>query len=117
MKKEDIAEYRAIENIRNKHGDLLFRAGLTHLVDTGARNLLNDEAVQATIKQIREETPDNSVMTAEFMEEIVNCAAELATIEIWDVLRYVKTDLEISGWGGYEFDDEEELDEDDGYYI
>lgn len=116
MKKENCPAYMEIENIRNVHGDVVFRCSLSHLIDVGARNLKDDEAVSETIKYIHETTPTNSIMTADFQTEIVKCASELAKLDIWDVLRYVKTDLGFSGWGGYEFD-EEELDEDDGYYV
>lgn len=116
MKKRNCPEYTEIDNIRNRHGDVIFRCAITHLVDVGQRNLLNDEVIAETIKQIRETTPPDSIMTADFQEEIVRCANSLAKSDIWDVLRYIKTDLEFSDWGGYgEWDDEE--DEDDGYYI
>lgn len=108
--------YMQIRGISDKYGEVMFRCGLTHLVDVGGRNLQNDELVKEAIEEIRKSTPDNSVMTADFQADIVNCAHDLAQLDIWDVLRYVKTDLPIGGWGEYEFD-EEEFDEDDGYYI
>ncbi len=43
-----------IEKIEKKYGHVLFRMGLTHLVDVGARNL-TEEKIDEAIKQIKAE--------------------------------------------------------------
>ena len=89
---EKLKEITAIEN---KYGLMLFRMGLTHLVDVGVRHL-DDETVEESIKQIiakGEEDKANGVivvMTPEFQCDIIRCAAELAKVSIWDLFLYIK---------------------------
>ena len=89
---EKLKEITAIEN---KYGLMLFRMGLTHLVDVGVRHL-DDETVEDSIKQISakgEEDKSNGViqvMTPEFQCDIIRCAAELAKFSIWDLFLYIK---------------------------
>jgi hypothetical protein len=91
-KKDDIQNIR---NIENKYGLMLFRMGLTHLVDAGHRNFGDDE-VEENIKQIMvqgEEDKANgkiSIMTPEFQCEILRCAAELSLFSIWTLFAYIK---------------------------
>lgn len=94
-------EMKEIRNIENKYGLVLFRMGLSHLVDVGHRNL-TDENVVESIRQIMvqgEEDAANgkiSVMTPEFQCEIVRCAAELARFSIWTLFAYIKKYVEVS---------------------
>ncbi len=90
-----------IARLENKYGSLLFRMGLTQLVDVGVRQLTDDN-VEASIKQIIAEGEINkangviTVMTPEFQCEIVRCAAELAKFSIWDLFAYIKKYVPIS---------------------
>jgi len=84
----------AITAVENKYGLVLFRMGLTHLVDVGVRHL-TDENVEASIKQILDEgeankTKGTPVMTPDFQCNIVRCAAELAKFTIWELFAYIK---------------------------
>lgn len=94
-------EMKEIRNIENKYGLVLFRMGLSHLVDVGHRNL-TDENVRESVEQIMaqgEEDKANgkiSVMTPEFQCEIVRCAAELARFSIWTLLAYIKKYVNVS---------------------
>lgn len=96
--KEDLKEIR---NIENKYGLVLFRMGLSHLVDVGHRNL-TDENVEESVQQIMaqgEEDKANGkipVMTPEFQCEILRCAAELAQFSIWTLFAYIKKHVEVS---------------------
>ena len=89
------SEITQIKMIEEKYGLVLFRTGLSHLIDVGHRNL-DDENVAECIKQIHEkaeaekETGKISVMTPEFQCDIVRCAAELAKFGIWDLIAYIK---------------------------
>lgn len=84
-----------IQAIEDKYGLVLFRMGLTHLIDVGIRHL-DDESVAESIKQIEAqgEADKNKkgtpVMTTEFQCNIVRCAAELAKISIWSLIAYIK---------------------------
>lgn len=94
-------EMKEIRNIENKYGLVLFRMGLSHLVDVGHRNL-TDENVRESVEQIMaqgEEYAANGkipVMTPEFQCEIVRCAAELARFSIWTLFAYIKKYVEVS---------------------
>lgn len=90
-----------IARVENKYGSLLFRMGLTQLVDVGVRHMTDDN-VEASIRQIIDEGEINkangviTVMTPEFQCEIVRCAAELAKFSIWDLFAYIKKYVPIS---------------------
>ena len=92
---------KKILDIENKYGLLLFRMGLSHLVDVGHRNL-SDENVREAFEQIManaEEDKANgvmSIMTPEFQCEIVRCAAELSGFSVWSLFGYIKKHVHIS---------------------
>ena len=89
------AKMEAIRAVEDKYGLILFRTGLSHLINVGVCNL-TDENVAEIIEQIKaqgEEDVRNGVkkiMTPEFECEIVYCAAELAKFSIWDLIKYIK---------------------------
>nr|WP_092067947.1 hypothetical protein [Dendrosporobacter quercicolus]NSL46857.1 hypothetical protein [Dendrosporobacter quercicolus DSM 1736]SDL66940.1 hypothetical protein SAMN04488502_101505 [Dendrosporobacter quercicolus] len=91
----------AIAGHENKYGSVLFRMGLTQLVDVGVRQL-TDANVEASIRQIIAEGEINktngvvTIMTPEFQCEIVRCAAELARFNTWDLFTYIKKYVPIS---------------------
>ena len=68
---------------------------LTHLTDVGCRNLGGD-AVEESIAQIMakgEEDKINgkiTVMTPEFLCDVLRCAAELAQFTPWTLFAYIK---------------------------
>jgi len=90
-----------IRKIENKYGLMMFRMGLSHLMDVGVRHM-NDETVEESIQQIMaQEEADKadgkiSIMTPEFQCEIVRCAAELAQHSIWTLFAYIKKYVEVS---------------------
>jgi hypothetical protein len=95
MSKETKEKMQEIQNIENKYGLILFRAGLTHLVDTGVCNL-DDNSVEEGIKQIIAQgeldkaNGVKSFITPEFQCEILRCSAELAKFTIWTLFCYIK---------------------------
>ena len=97
--KAKIKEIRAIED---KYGLMLFRMGLTHLVDTGHSNLLDADVIAENIKLIMakgEEDKANGkipVMTPEYQCDILRCSAELATFSIWTLFAYIKKHVVVS---------------------
>ena len=96
--KEDI---NAIKTLERKYGTVLFRMGLSHLVDIGYRNLGDDE-VEEGVRQIMaqgEEDRANGkkpVMTPEFLCEVLRCATELARFSIWTLFAYIKYHVVVS---------------------
>ncbi len=92
---------KEINNLESKYGLVLFRMGLTHLVDVGIRNLNNDnvkESIQQIIAQGEADRANGIVpiMTPEFQCEILRCASELAKFTIWDLFMYIKKHVAIS---------------------
>jgi hypothetical protein len=101
MDRETKERMNEIRSIENKYGLMLFRMGLTHLVDVGHRNFGDDEVAEG-VKQIMaqgEVDEDNgkiSIMTPEFQCKIIRCAAELAKFSPWTLFAYIKKHLIIS---------------------
>ena len=93
---------KKIRVVEDQYGLVLFRMGLTHLMDVGVRNL-DEEAVEECIHQIMDKGEDDkaqgkiSVMTPEFQCSIVRCAADLALFSIWDLFAYIKKYVAIGG--------------------
>ena len=95
MTKEMDEKMKEIQAIENKYGLMLFRMGLTHLVDAGVSSF-DDNSVEEGIKQIvaqgeaDEANGVKPIMTAEFKCEIMRCSAELSYFSIWTLFRYIK---------------------------
>lgn len=87
---------KKISEINREYGENIFRMAITHLIQVGANNL-KDADVEATCETIMQETPANYIMTPEFRCNILRCSVELAQEPIWDVLKYIKTDIGIDG--------------------
>ena len=93
---------KEISNIENKYGLILFRMGLTYLMEAGHMNLSNDGYVEGCIKQIMaqgeidEANGKKSIMTPEFQCGIVRCAAELTQFSPWVLFGYIKKHVVIS---------------------
>jgi hypothetical protein len=86
---------KEINDIENKYGLVLFRMGLSHLMDSGIRNF-DDKLVADYIAQIMAKAEEdkangvNPVMSPEFQCEIVRCAAELSHFSVWTLFAYIK---------------------------
>ena len=86
---------KEIRNIENKYGLIIFRTGLSHLVDVGHRNL-TVENIEDSIQQIMTQGEDDKangkipIMTSEFQCDIMRCATELAQFSIWTLFGYIK---------------------------
>ena len=98
MKNIKSPQYRVIKAIEDKYGLMVFRCGLSHLVFCGTQALQDEQEVE----ECKESIQKNSVMTAGFQCDIVDCAVELAGIDVWDLFRYIQTDVTIDRWEGHE---------------
>lgn len=87
---------KKISEISRKYGEHIFRMAITHLMQVGVDNL-KDADVEAVCKKMMEETPANYIMTPEFRCSILRCSVELAQEPIWDILKYIQTDIGIDG--------------------
>ena len=101
LSKEAQAKMNEMQDLENKYGLVVFRAGLSHMIDTGVRNL-DDKSVGVLIEQIVKKGEADkangviSIMTPEFQCEIIRCAAELARFSIWTLLAYIKKHVVIN---------------------
>ncbi len=90
----------AIRAVEEKYGNVTFRMGVSHLFDVGSGNLIS-ENVEEGFKQIHCEYEANKAngrttfMTPEFQCGILRCAAELSIHSVWDLIRYVKSYMDI----------------------
>jgi phosphoserine aminotransferase len=95
MREETKENMRKIRNIEDEYGLLVFRGGLTQLVDVGVRNL-NEKSVEEDVKKIMtqgkldEANGKASFIAPEIQCEILRCAAELSKFSIWTLFRYIK---------------------------
>ena len=95
-------ELNEIRQLENKYGLVLFRMGLTHLIEVGVRNLTAEDVAEC-FKQIEAESLRDKnenvipIMTPEFKCEIVRCSAELAKFSIWTVIAYIKKYVTVDG--------------------
>lgn len=93
--------------IHRRCGDVQFRAALQHLFDMGRSNF-TEENVAATKEDISKNTPQKSIMTAEFQLELIDAACELSKLSAWDVLLYIKLYIKIKGDDLLELDEAEQ---------
>lgn len=84
---------KGIQHIRNEYGEIVFRMGLSHMMDVGMRHL-TDENVAATIADIERCDGSHSFMTNNFQIEIVECAQKLAQFEVPYLLVYVQRKMD-----------------------
>lgn len=96
--KNESQKYRTIKAIEDKYGLVVFRCALSHLISCGSQMLSLSEEIAKTKANINENTPNNSIMTASFQCAILDCAVELAKLEVWDLFRYIQTDVSIDDW-------------------
>ena len=86
MKKTLTQTLKEITAIENKYGRLIFRMGLTYLVDVGVRHLGDKSVEDRIIDIIRDGDADTSKDVApQDLIRIVRCASELAKLSIWDL--------------------------------
>ena len=85
-----------IRNVEDKYGLMIFRMGLTHLIDVGIRNLSDEDVVATHINQILaqgKEDRDNDLtpfLSPEIQSEILGCASVLAMFTPWALIAYIK---------------------------
>ena len=92
---------KEIRNIENEYGLMVFRMGLSHLVDTGHKHFTG-AYVEEGIRQITAQGEADKangvhpVMSVEFQCAILRCAASLARFSIWTLFAYIKKHMEVS---------------------
>lgn len=85
----------AIKELYKKYGDIVFRMALSHLCHVGV-DRIKDVNIEESVKEVLA-SPNNTLIDNKLQAEILKCAYALAQLSLWDILAFVKTDVEISG--------------------
>ena len=85
-----------LNEISRKYGEVVLRMSISHLMLKGAETFM-DIDLEAECEKSRRETPENSILSAELIEQIIRCCHELAQINAWDLLCFIKAYVEIDG--------------------
>ena len=80
-----------LDEIRRRD-EVLFRMGISHLMDVGIRNL-DDKSVERTCEVIQKEDDTKSFMTNGYKCAIVRTASELAKINHIHLLVFIQEEV------------------------
>ena len=83
---------KKIDKIRDEYREIIFRSGISHLMDVGIRHL-DKEIVEETCKEIMQEDDTNHLMTNDFKCDVLRCAYELAQVSHIDLLVYIQREV------------------------
>lgn len=83
---------KEIDAIRNKYGEVVFRMGISHLMDVGIRHLTK-ESVEETCEKMMQEDDSKAFMTNQFKCDLVRSAYELAQVPHTDLLVYIQREV------------------------
>lgn len=89
-------ENKEIEALRDQFGEMIFRFGLSHLMDCGYQGLskITDEELETTRSEwVKNEKP-GSIMTGNCQADVLEVAVKLArTTTPMDLLKWVQSNL------------------------
>ena len=85
-----------LRELYQKYGDYVFRLALCVLFYNGMKNIKESELEKECMTIIKS-TPENSLVTGEMQANIYRCAYDLSEMTVWDILKFVRTDIEIDG--------------------
>lgn len=86
-----------VREIFRKFGEMVFRLAANHLFSVGTNTVEQMDIEQAVSTLYKRGNNSNALCTAEMEEQILRCAYELSKLSLWDVLGFIKTDVEIEG--------------------
>ena len=85
-----------LRELYQKYGDYVFRLALCVLFYNGMKNIKASELEKECMTIIKS-TPENSLVSGEMQANIYRCAYDLSEMTVWDILKFVRTDIEIDG--------------------
>lgn len=97
--KDEKSEKTSAEKLNDlcrKYGEIVLRMSVSHLMLKGSE-VFTEIDLETECEKIRRETPENSILSVELIEQIIRCTYELAQIDAWDILCFIKAYLEIDG--------------------
>lgn len=99
---------KTLDKIRNKYGckgDIIFRTAIQYVVECGQQNFQDDEWVkeQLDIADKKHDAFEREkkvlFISREFEKSILECAAEIAKVNTYDLLIYIQKEVWLSGDG------------------
>ena len=82
-----------INKLRRDYGEITFRIAISHLMDVGMRNL-TPELVNEAKDEIMKQDDRKMFVTNELLCDVVECAGELAKIDVTYLLVYIGRNVE-----------------------
>jgi hypothetical protein len=99
---------KALDKIRDKYGckgEVLFRTSIQYVVDCGQQNFQDEnwvkEQLEITDKRhdAFEREKKNPFISREFEKALIECAAEIAKVNTYDLLIYIQREVWLDGDG------------------
>ena len=85
-----------LTDISRKYGEVVFRMSVSHLMLKGSE-AFTDIDLESVCEKARKETPENSILSADLIDQIIRCCYELAQVDAWELLCFIKTHIKIDG--------------------
>ena len=82
-----------MKDIVKKYGEITVRLAITHLFSVGYDNL-TDLKIDSAIEEAGRASKGD-LMTPELKTQILECCRELKKESLWNIMRFIKTDLDI----------------------
>ena len=99
---------KALDEIRNRNHEMIFRMAISHLMDVGIRHL-DEENIERTCEEIQKEDDSKAFMTNNFKCELIRVAGELAKIDHIHLLVYIQREVFYDVGDSYEEENEDDI--------
>lgn len=99
---------KALDEIRNRNHEMIFRMAISHLMDVGIRHL-DEENIERTCEEIQKEDDNRAFMTNNFKCELVRTAGELAKIDHIHLLVYIQREVFYDVGDNHEEENEDDI--------
>lgn len=84
---------KILDNIRARNDETMFRMAISHLMDVGIRHL-DEESCKLTCQGIMKQDDSHSIMTNNFMCDLIWLAHELSKVSHIDLLVYIQREVD-----------------------
>lgn len=112
MKNNYAESKKALDKIRSEYGckgEVLFRTALQQVVECGTSDILDDWSYAHMVEEVNERHDEaeaegkNLWVARDFELAILECAREIAKVNIYDLLVYVQKEVLLSCEGGIDY--------------
>lgn len=104
---------KELDRIRNEYackGEMIFRTSLQYIVEYGSLRFKDDEWVQGQLDLVNEKhnkaDAENKILFIgrEFEIALIECAKEIAKVDIYGMLVYIQKEVWLSNDGGIDYE-------------